>query len=284
MASTSIKAKLMTITPSRAAEWLEKGEANRRLKQRHIDRLVGIIVRDEWDPNNGETIKISRAGGVVDGQHRLWAIVESNKSVKALVAFNVPVKSFDTIDSGVGRSGLDTLVVDGIRTGTTRKYASILSATAKMLYALELAGSMPKLLNNGGRFPARVENKNILELVNRRPELYESATFVGSLPHVRGIHKSTMTFLHVVFNKKHSEKAARFMERLYSGEELSKGSPILALRNKLIALQGHRGAINGHPFLKFVIAITIKAWNAYRKNRSAKVLSWGETEKAPAPR
>ena len=284
MAASAVKAKLMTITPKRATEWLEASEANRKLKQAHIDRLVGIITRGEWDPNNGETIKISSSGGVVDGQHRLWAIVEANKSVRALVAFNVPSGSFDTIDSGVGRSGLDTLIVDGVRTGVERKYASILSASAKMLYALERAGSMPKLLAHGGRFPARVENKHVLDIVMRRPELYESALFVGSLPHVKGIHKSTMVFLHVVFNKKHSEKAQRFMERLYSGEELSKGSPILALRNKLLALQGHRGAINGHGFQKFVIAITIKAWNAYRKNRSAKVLSWGESEKAPVPK
>jgi hypothetical protein len=121
-------------------------------------------------------------------------------------------------------------------------------------------------------------------VVREHPELSESMSLLGPLPHVKGIPKSTMTFLHCIFNTKHSEKAQRFFERLYTGEELSAGSPILALRNKLLNLQGHRGAINGHGFKKFMIVITIKAWNSYRQNRSKKVLSWGEREEAPTPR
>jgi len=282
MLKNGVKAKMMVITPERAAKWLEAGEPNRKIKDAQLRRLVGVINRGEWDENNGETIKISPDGGVVDGQHRLWAIIETNKSVRALVAFNVPSDSFDTIDTGVGRSALDAIVVDGRRTGKEQKYSAYLAASAKLLYKLKQAGRIDRMLRSGGNM--KVENKHVLKIVNDNPELAESTRFVGSLPHVKGIHKSIMIFLHSLFNKKHSDKAQRFFEKLYSGEDLSKGSPILALRNKLISLQGHRGAKNGHPFNKFVMAITIKAWNAYRQNRSAKILSWGAEEAPPVPR
>ena len=127
----------------------------------------------------------------------------------------------------------------------------------------------------------RISNTQSLEMIDKYPEIGESVGFVKSLPHIKGLYKSKFTFLHIILAKKHAEMADEFTAKLFTGENLVKGSPVLTLRNKLFNLIGHRGPTNGHPHDHFLFAISIKAWNAFRSKRTAKVLSWGETEPPP---
>jgi hypothetical protein len=136
------------------------------------------------------------------------------------------------------------------------------------------------MLSPGKRYC--VENARTLATVTTVPEIVKSVYFIGGLPYVKGIHKAGCAFLHILLAPKYAEKVDEFMNGLFLGANLADNSPVLTLRNKLIALTGQKGAINGHAFDKFVIAITIKAWNAFKAGRTAQVLSWGEKEDVPA--
>ena len=63
-----------TITPELAAEFLKKNKSNRPLSSKHVIALAGSIERGEW-MFTGESIKFSESDTLLDGQHRLSAIV-----------------------------------------------------------------------------------------------------------------------------------------------------------------------------------------------------------------
>ena len=273
-------AEYMEVTQTLAVAWLEKNTINRAIKDPHVQAITEAIRQGTFRGDNGETIKISPEGKVLDGQHRLWAVVEANHSIRTWVVFNVPEDSFPTIDLVIPRSANDAITVEGKTTGQEFLYGSILSAAAKYYYRYLHEGLKDMLINVGSE-RRRVSNQEVLEVIRNHQEIVDSSIFIGPLRYVKGIKKSKFIFLHTILAKKDTSMANHFMEKLYTGEDLAKGSPILTLRNKLLNLKQTTGLINGHRLDLFLIVITIKAWNAYREGRKAQVLSWGETEAPP---
>ena len=65
------------------------------------------------DKLNGEPIIIASDGTLLDGQHRLWAIVVSEATVPAVVVQGIDRSTFDTIDQGRKRTTGDVLSING---------------------------------------------------------------------------------------------------------------------------------------------------------------------------
>lgn len=106
----SIQTKLETITPKRAQLYLESNTHNRKLNEREVDKIVYQIRNGQWKIN-GDSITFDKNGTLVDGQHRLNAIIKAGKNVRTLVCTGVDPDSFDTIDKGRPRSFGDDLSV-----------------------------------------------------------------------------------------------------------------------------------------------------------------------------
>jgi len=101
---------IMEVGPDLALEWLEGNTHNRPLKEAHVKRLSGEITAGRWRVTH-QGIAFDTDGLLVDGQHRLWAIVESGQAVTARVFFNEPLDNICVVDSGERRSNLDILTV-----------------------------------------------------------------------------------------------------------------------------------------------------------------------------
>jgi hypothetical protein len=106
-----MKAIVIIITPEQAKKWLEKnnggGIGNRKISQRQLNFLTESILRGQWFLN-GETIKIGKDGSVIDGQHRLMAIVKANRAIESLVVFDCDSEAYNTIDKGRARTSGET--------------------------------------------------------------------------------------------------------------------------------------------------------------------------------
>lgn len=128
-----MKAIIIIITPEQAKKWLEKnnggGRGNRQISQRQLNFLTESILRGQW-VLNGETIKIGKDGSVIDGQHRLMAIVRANCSIDSLVVFDCDPESYNTIDKGRARTAGETF-----RNLDVKNWNSVAAATCvlKML-------------------------------------------------------------------------------------------------------------------------------------------------------
>ena len=94
--------KTLDITPDMAAQMLERNTMNRNISQLNVTRYANDMASGAWE-QNGETIKIAEDGTILDGQHRLWAIIESGVTVTMIVVYNVRKEAVGSIDSGVTR-------------------------------------------------------------------------------------------------------------------------------------------------------------------------------------
>ena len=103
---------VMDLTPSMAARWLEGNTHNRSISQGHVERLAREMKAGRWRLTH-QGIAFSVGGRLLDGQHRLWAVVMSDVSVPVRVFFNEPADVVEDIDGGLARSAADRMMLSG---------------------------------------------------------------------------------------------------------------------------------------------------------------------------
>ena len=80
--SEHVRAEFVLVTPAMAAEWLKKNtDENRAVRPRVQEKYTAAMRRHQWQECNGETIKFDRDGTMIDGQHRLRALMEAGQSL-----------------------------------------------------------------------------------------------------------------------------------------------------------------------------------------------------------
>ena len=101
------------ITPAMATNWLENANSrNRPVSQSAVERYARDMRSGCWRLTH-QGIAFDPNGVILDGQHRLWAIVYADVPVEMHVWFNVPPESRMVIDGGRGRNLADHLRLGG---------------------------------------------------------------------------------------------------------------------------------------------------------------------------
>lgn len=91
------------VTPDLAALWLEYRMPNRRLIESVVDKYANDMLSGSWHENHFQGIAFTREGKLLDGQHRLAAIVKSGCSILMKVTINIPDSYQATCDQGKPR-------------------------------------------------------------------------------------------------------------------------------------------------------------------------------------
>jgi len=107
--------RIEDITPSKAEKYLDRNTHNRTLRMPKAEALAEAIKRGEWE-FNGDAIRFDVNGTLLDGQHRLWAIVLSEKTCRSVVVENLDPDSQMTMDRPTAVRNLsDTLQLMGYK-------------------------------------------------------------------------------------------------------------------------------------------------------------------------
>ena len=103
------------ITPTQATRWLENSNLARRrpLSQKAAATYANIMASGGWCVDTGEALKLGYNDEVVDGQHRLTAIIMSKKPQEMWVARGVPHEAFQYLDQGKTRDLIDLFAILG---------------------------------------------------------------------------------------------------------------------------------------------------------------------------
>jgi hypothetical protein len=110
---------LVDVTPAQAERWLSGNIHNRKLNNARVDRMVRDMQAGRWRLTH-QGVAFDPTGVLIDGQHRLWAVVLSGLTVKMRIFFNEPPENLEFIDTGASRSDADVLTLSG-RVGTVSK-------------------------------------------------------------------------------------------------------------------------------------------------------------------
>lgn len=102
-----------TIDPDTAATILESNTLNRDIGPVLVKRMAEDMVAGRW-LTNGDSIKFDRTGKLVDGQHRLSAVVDSQTTLETFVCGGLAPEIFATLDVGKKRSLKDAMKIHGV--------------------------------------------------------------------------------------------------------------------------------------------------------------------------
>jgi len=83
------KTQKVTITPEIAEKILMKNQSNRSLNKSIVNKYVREIIDNQWSEFTPDPIVINLNGILLNGQHRLNAVVKANKSI----GFNIYIES-----------------------------------------------------------------------------------------------------------------------------------------------------------------------------------------------
>lgn len=243
---------------------LASGVQQRVLRQKHVDWLADQIKRNQWEMN-GETIIIDWNGGILDGQHRIMAVIQSGKTIETVVVEGVDPHSFLTIDVGLKRSGGDMLQITG------EKNCNTLSSTLGWMYryhAKALLGSM-----KGAGFTATLQEWTLKKHPMIRGSVDWATKEVKDYV-LKEIPTSVLAFLHYMFSSTDADRAAEFFLQVKGESATTKLSGPWALRRWLKKKEGNRATLE-------TAAITVKAWNAFMEKREMNIISWRRFGKNP---
>ena len=218
-----------------------KGQRN--ISQANVERYASDMITMDWIIN-GDTIKISDDGELLDGQHRLNAIVASGESQVLLVVHGIPREAMETIDAGRKRTFSDQLRMEGIRNH------SIVAAIGTRLWYWDKG-------NYGVRGIARIEGAMHLNAVPSTAQKrvvmkkYEkaygitieaAAAFGVKAYNARpGITSSTYGLAWIILSGIDKDLREKFFhEVLVESADSKMGYPVQALINRLGRLKGDK--------------------------------------------
>lgn len=254
---TSVK-----ITPSMAEAILKNNEHNRPLSERHVTVLAGAMKRGEW-MLTGEAIKLDADGRLLDGQHRLRAIIKSGVTVEMTLIKGVNTEAFHVIDTNSKpRGASDIMAISG------EKNPLVLAAAARLIKNWEYDPDFT--IRTHVWTPAELEN-----VLERHPKLREHTDSKGALSKM--LPPSYITAFKYLFSRTNEREAQHFMDRLATGVGLEKNNPILLLRDLLSANKSARTKYAK----KVIAAVVIKAFNYHLAGVTPSRLEWRKDEKFP---
>lgn len=269
-----ISYSLEMITPDLAASFLEMNTKNRNLKRKNVDSIVVDILTGEWRLT-GNAISFDDTGALLDGQHRLQAIVEANIAVPCFVVLGLPSETMEVIDAGVKRTLADALHLRGVYN------ANNAGATIRGVYIWTRHG-------NPGVSVSKPSNSVMLRLFESDEEAFVQATKDGvRISNNTPITASIASTCAYFFRRASNELADEFIEMLCSGfhpdgSGLDKDHPISQLRHRFLA-----DASSPNPSLnrnrKLCSALIVKAWNAFVEGRKIGVLRYRAGGANPEP-
>lgn len=118
---------MVNVTPELARQWLVGNNHNRQLMTTKVIDFTRDIAANKWNSTH-QGIAFSKNGTLVDGQHRLHAIVHSGVTVPMLVFVDQPIESHTFIDGGKKRTMLDIIRLETKDDSIKAKHLTVLKA------------------------------------------------------------------------------------------------------------------------------------------------------------
>lgn len=270
VAVTGLTMEVVSVTPAMAEKWLGKNTHNRNIRQIDVSRYARSMTKGEW-LNTGEAIKFGVSGDLLDGQHRLLAVIDSGKTIKLLVVRGLAAEAQDVLDTGRQRSAGDQLSIHGFPN------SSNLAAAAKIAILWET-----------GRFyvdahSKAVSHREVLDFCKGNGILAHAVARAATIKSGCDLRPSVAAMAFYELMKVDDQAAQWFFDRLTDGAGLPSGSPILALRQRLRTVRDERTLLPSEA----LVSLVFRTWNAWRQKRNISSLPLyrnGELITCPEPK
>lgn len=212
----TMKTTTETVTPQQAAKWLDAdvNRENRNLRPSHVAYLTQQILAGAWQTTH-QGVAFGHDGRLLDGQHRLAAIVRSKVSVELQVSRDVDESTFSVVDCGLKRTHYDRVhLVDDHGINKT------------LCTSLNYFVRQTKI--SGQSIPV----SEIETAFHLMPDswLWMAGMWVQPM---KGLKYASVMASIAVYHFVNRERAELFNDGYMSGTGLEAGDPVLALRDAI---------------------------------------------------
>lgn len=259
-----VRATTVMVTPEKAESWLRRGGKNRKLIQTQVDRLAKEMLAGRW-ALDGQTVIFDNQGRLLNGQHRLNAVIQSGCTVLMLVVSGVhDPNAFSTIDTNQTRRGAHT-ILDIEKIANPANVAAI----AKRLLHWENAHDKTRYSFTVDAW-RKIPQADVVAYGIRNNDEIQSMfrEIKQALPYRRCKAGSALVTALIICNRADEVTTLVFNEGLKTGANLPEKSSVALLRDRLIAPPERRGI----GWELELMALTIKAWNYFWAGKPMKVL------------
>lgn len=259
------------IGPVEAEVYLKNNENNRRISAARVEQFASDLRAGRWVEYHPHGIALDWNGRIIDGQHRLVAVIAAGVSVWMRVTRGLPPDMDRVFDLGSPRSGAELMR----RSGVTQPFVK--SAIISLLYVYD---NFPSRVWTANMYPSKTfmfnfqkENSDMIHSAcNEGVQAAQRANMPQTQYGVAYIlaHRA---LLHIEWND--------FHKGVITGVDLRLGDPRLALRNYF---QHQQRSKEGHDSWNRQkrLGQVIKAFNAFVEGDSLKMLKF-ERQHLPMP-
>lgn len=212
----SITAAIELVTPETAESWLARKQINRASSDRRVQAYARAMVAREWAVTN-QGAGFDVANRLIDGEHRLRAVILSRTPVLMLVVRGLPPDVQAKVDFNRTRSAADQgLMTAGIDHNRER------TSYARVLHLISTAWADQSAVFSPSE-------KNAWVLKYQREIEWAVATFPSSHPFAPAPVISAWAYAYGA-----TPNIAQWVSQYLDGTGLERGDPLLALRNRLL--------------------------------------------------
>lgn len=253
--------EIRTIEPVEAARILHaQNSHNRDITTNRVRKYADAMLAGEWT-SNGDPLRFDTDGNLIDGQHRLSAVVLASRAQEFVIIGGVHHNAIYTIDTGKARNAGDVLSIDAeVPKGKAQTYAAAL----KLFGFYRARGVFP----TGGA--QAQSNAEVSRLYQENQELV-TVTHDWMVEAIKGqvqlMPKGRVLALAMIFSGICEADAQDFLVPVLTGEGLVAGSTQKHLRDLLLKLKA--GTLNYKPVV--VLNTVVKCWNSYRSGSNIAV-------------
>jgi hypothetical protein len=266
MLKSKPESNVVLVTPDYAKDLLQKNDRNRGISKYVLSNYVSDMKNDRWQ-DSASQIQISSEGSLLNGQHRLHAVVESGRSQYFTITKGLEKKTQDVMDLGKTRTVADALSIRGV------KNWHMVAASIRLHYGWQ-TGTPIKTFGGGrtGRTKAQ-EIELILQEKDKIPMLGEVMNMASrSTSAFRPLTGGSVgAFLIEAARLPGTwEYARNFIEQVTTGERLVDRDPILVLRNRLNKMWFMKEKPLAERAVK--LGLIVSAWNHYVEGNKVSTL------------
>lgn len=259
----NVRVSIVRVTPDVARKWLERNKRNRNLNKKHRQFLTSVMKAGDY-MLNGETVIFDTDGILMDGQHRLYAVIQSETAQDLLVVRGIAPEAFDTLDGGRARTTGEVLSMEGEINSN-----ALAGAVSQFIQFIDRGGVMYS--SGSGEKVRKATPRLTARVLSAHPGLRESVADMRNSP----VYKNQQGYvLHYLFSIVDQKLADEFASVLRDGSS-DTGRPFNVIRESLI-----RTALTSSTRYTFA-AKCVKAFNAERSGDRPKMFKIGDKEDFP---
>ena len=258
------------ISPKYAEELLKLNTNNRKIRQSKVDSLAESMKKGEWELSN-DAITISEGNVLLNGQHRLLAVVKSGVPCNFILYTGAPDSSFGIMDTPSLRRVSDVIS----RMGGASSIAADVTVSKFLCLSADLENAWETVHRFHHTPPAT--RKECIETYERHAEDIHKWIRISEGMKNKGMQLITLTTVAsfgLFLEKKmlHSEdKIKAFFKELLEDGKTQHGT-ILFARKKLM-----RHKMKTEVLAKYDdVRLMIRAWNDYVLGRETSYIKMNE--------